>query len=423
MSDMSSMNRESKKRQLRRQMITPGHPGPYSSNRVSEEELQEAHQRSRRRKLWLAIGIVAVILACAGGFFYYQQRYQYTTFETAWEVTMSEGSLVGYEPFGTNVLRYTKDGASYIDNRGRTVWTESYEMANPTVSVNGDFAAIADKQGNTIYICSVDGKAGQATTVLPISKVAVSGIGMAAAVLEDSTSSYIYFYRRDGSVLDIQIKSNMAGNGYPLDISLSRDGTQMISSYVHVDDGEVRNRVVFYNFSEIGQNVPTRIVGGFDDDVFQDTMVPRVTYLQEPYSCAFGGNGPVFFSTRNLAGPEVVGQPEMTEDTIESVFYSQEYVAVVVRNTAGEYESRLEVFQADGSPVLTKEFTYDYTEADIDGELIILYNENSCRIFNMAGVEKLYAAFDFPVSRIRKGRFPNTLVVTGPQQMREIKLQ
>ena len=79
--------------------------------------------------------------------------------------------------------------------------------------------------------------------------------------------------------------------------------------------------------------------------------------------------------------------------------------------------------RADGTHVLTKEFTYEYTQADIDGDLIILYNEDSCRIFNMAGAEKLYAVFDFHISKIRKGRFPNTLVVTGPQQMREIRLR
>ena len=41
----------------------------------------------------------------------------------------------------------------------------------------------------------------------------------------------------------------------------------------------------------------------------------------------------------------------------------------------------------------------------------------------MSGTEKFDATFDFPVSKIRKGRFPGTLVVTGPQQMQELKLR
>ena len=99
------------------------------------------------------------------------------------------------------------------------------------------------------------------------------------------------------------------------------------------------------------------------------------------------------------------------------------YAAAIVRNTNGEYGSRLEVYKKDGTHVLSKEFNFEYTHADFDGDLIILYNEDSCRIYNMSGTEKFDATFDFPVSKIRKGRFPGTLVVTGPQQMQELKLR
>ena len=75
-------------------------------------------------------------------------------------------------------------------------------MNSPVISVKGDYAAIADMQGNSIYICNTDGTQGQATTVLPISKVAVSGTGVTAAVLEDSASSYITFFKKDGTSLD-----------------------------------------------------------------------------------------------------------------------------------------------------------------------------------------------------------------------------
>lgn len=426
MSDMSTMSRESKKRQLRRQVISSEtqyiRPALQMPEEDSEEVLRQAHRKVRRKQIAIVAAVLALIGTAVGGWYYYQQHYSYTSYETVWEIPVNEGSLVGYQAFGSNVLKYTKDGASYTDNKGKTIWTESYEMKAPIAVVNGEYTAIADQQGNSIYICNTDGKQGEATTVLPISKVAVSGTGIVAAVLEDSTSSYIVFFKRDGSILDLTVKTKMSGDGYPLDIALSEDGTQLICSYVHLVNGEMKNRVVFYDFSEIGKNVPNRLVGGFDDP-FQDTLVPRVVYLEEPYSCAFSGNGPVFFSSKNLASPELIRQEDMTEENIESVFYSKEYVGLIVRNNNSEYQDRMEIFRADGTHVLTKEFTYEYTQADIDGDLIILYNEDSCRIFNMAGAEKLYAVFDFHISKIRKGRFPNTLVVTGPQQMREIRLR
>ena len=440
MNEFGSMSREDKKRQLRRQVVTPGQPVPSGSGpgpgrnpsvrphpareeaADREESARQAYRRARRRRLFVVLLIAALIAGAAGYWFYYQRNYQYKSYETAWQVTLNEGSLVSYEPFGDNVLRCTKDGASYIDLKGATVWTESYEMKNPIVDVNGPYAAIADRQGNTIYICNTDGRQGQATTVLPISRVAVSKTGVVAAVLEDSISSYITFFKKDGSTLDLTVKTTMGGDGYPLDIALSDDGTQLLSSYAFLENGELKERVVFYDFSEVGKNVPRRVVGGFDKDYFDGTLVPEVTYMETPYSCAFSGNGLTFFSSRNIASPTVVTQVPIAEE-IQSVFYSEEYAAVIVRTAAGEYASRLEVYKKDGTPVMEKEFTYEYTHADIDGDLILLYNEDSCRIFNMAGVEKLYATFDFTVSRIRKGRVPDTLVITGPQQMREIKLR
>lgn len=423
MADMSSMNRENKKKQLRRQIVhsDSGRRPPQNYSEDAEEAARNTYKKVRRRRLTAAVLLLILLGAGVFGWFYYQKNFEYSSFETAWAVDMNEGSLVGYESFGNNVLKVTRDGASYIDNKGKTIWTESYEMKNPIVSVMGDYAAIADRQSNSIYICNTDGTQGSATTVLPVSKVAVSGTGVVAAVMEDASSSYINFFRKDGTPLDVQIKTNMGGNGYPLDISLSGDGTQLIASYVLIQNGELKNRVVFYDFSEIGKNIPNRLVGGFDEQ-FQGTIVGEVANMAAPYSCAFSGSGLTFFSSKNIASPELVTQVPVEEE-IQSVFHSDEYAGVIVKNNAGEYVNRMEIYKKNGELVMKKDFTYDYTSVDIDGDLVILYNEDSCKIYNMSGVLKLYASFDFTVSKIRRGSFPNTLVVTGPQIMKEIKLR
>lgn len=426
MSDMSSMSRESKKQQLRQRVISSDAPIPPQLRselnwEEREEEAAQALKKSRKRRLIMLVALLAVLGGAAGGLYYYQRNYQYVSVETAWQTDMTEGSLVGYESFGNNVLKYTKDGASYLDNRGKTVWTESYEMKNPIVAKQGDYIAVADRQGNKICIFGSMGKVGEATTVLPISKVTISGTGIIAAVVEDSTASYVMFYDRDGSSLQVGIKTIISGDGYVLGAALSEDGTQLMCSVVYIQNGELKNRVVFYDFSEVGKNVPDRIVGGFDDP-FDGTIVPRVFYMNNAYSCAISGNGLTFFSTENIASPALVAQVAV-ESEIQSVCYNKEYVAMVLKNPSGEYASSLEVYKKDGTHVFTKDFTYEYTHLDIDDDLILLYNENSCEIFNMAGIQKLYATFDFTVSKVRKGRFPNTLVVSGPQQMREIKLR
>ena len=41
----------------------------------------------------------------------------------------------------------------------------------------------------------------------------------------------------------------------------------------------------------------------------------------------------------------------------------------------------------------------------------------------MWGNLKFEGNFDFTISKITNGSFPNSLIVTGPQNMKEIKLQ
>jgi hypothetical protein len=418
MIDRNSMNREIKKNQLRRQIVSSS---PQDGT-DSQEIIKKALTRVKKRRIRIALVLFFVLLAGAIGVYEYFTLYQYTQYGVAWNKDMNEGSYVGYLSFGSNVLKYSKDGASYLDSQGKEVWIQSYEMKSPRAYVNGNYAAIADQQGNSIYIFDKSGKTGIATTVLPVVKATVSSYGVVAAILEDSTSNYIYFFKRDGSVLDVKIKALLGGiSGYPVDISLSPDGTQLIGAYAYLKNGTLNGRVAFHNFAEIGKNVNDRLVGGFDEP-YDSSLVAQVQFLDDTYSCAFADNSVSFYSTKNELSPELIRQVAVEEE-IRSVFYSEKYVGLIVSNPEGENPYRLDVYKPNGNLVFSKGFQYQYTHADIDGDHVILYNEDSCRVYNMSGRLKFAGTFDFPISKIRNGRFPNTLIVTGPQNMKEIRLQ
>ena len=341
-------------------------------------------------------------------------------FELSWEVESNEDDQVKYEPFGNNVLRYTNNGASYIDQSGKTIWTVSYEMKAPTAVVNDDYAVIADMQGKRLFICNIDGCQGEASTALPINKVTVSMNGIVATVLEEATSSYIHFFNKDGKALDIIIKSTISGNGYPTDISLSDDGSRLMCLFEYIRDSEKQNRVCFYDFSEFGTNVPNRIVGSFEEP-FKENKIVLIQHLAEPYSCAFAVNNLTFFSSENADSPELIAQVPI-EDEIQSTFYSDDYAGIILKNNDGEFASQLRLYHNDGSLVMTRDFTYGYSQVYIDDNIIILNNEDSCRIYDTSGEERLSAEFDFSVSRIRKGSLPDTYIVSGLQAMKEVKI-
>ena len=212
MNDMSSMSRESRKDQLRRRMITPGTPRRLPEE-DSEEVVKRAHKKAVRRRLRVLAAVLVLLAVCAGVLYWYQRFYQLKTAVPGWErqLEREEGSFVGYERFGENLLKYSKHGASYIDASGKDVWILSYEMNAPVAAVCGDYAVIADQQGNHLYICDLTGCQGEASTALPIVKATVSAQGVAAVILEDPTASYIYFYRKDGTEIQLYMKGILGG--------------------------------------------------------------------------------------------------------------------------------------------------------------------------------------------------------------------
>lgn len=66
--------------------------------------------------------------------------------------TQEEGGFCGHRGFEDGVLRYTEDGAAYLDVKDRVVWVRGYEMGSPVVSTNDDFVTIGDQQGGNICI-------------------------------------------------------------------------------------------------------------------------------------------------------------------------------------------------------------------------------------------------------------------------------
>lgn len=430
MDDMKLLNREMKKQQLRRQIVPNPEDVHIKNPPLPEEETKGGPLSFMARHKRLFLFLLVCLAAAAGSLFYWQRYHQYTEYTLSWEEDLlsgenditAESSFTAYVDFGANIVKYTKDGATYIDSRGKKVWTQPYEMKSPIASVNGDYIAIADQQGNSIIICDRTGCQGTATTLLPIIKASVSAKGVVVAIVEDAKSNYLYWFRKDGAPLDISVKARLSGDGYPLDVSVSPSGDQVLCSYVYMNNGMLDSKVIFYDFSEIGKNVSAkRIVGGFEEP-FAGTLVPRVRFLTDTYSFACSDKGLTFFSSKNLASPELIVQKEIAGE-INTLFYSSDYVGVIALNAEGENSYRMEVFRQDGSQVLNKNFNFSYRHASISGDQIFLWNENSFQVYNMAGTKRYDGSFEDTIEHIAAGRFSNSYILTCPQQMREITLQ
>ncbi|MCD2493353.1 DUF5711 family protein [Lacrimispora sp. NSJ-141] len=403
-------DREKRKRQLREGIID-------SENLEQDEDLREDIKKHRQFRVVITVLLIVVIAAGLFGYHYYQTHHQYQKFSAKWEKELSEGSFSGYEAYGENVVKYTRDGASYIDRRGEELWNQAFEMKSPFARTSGDYVAIADKNGYSIYICDKSGCQGVVTTTLPISKVAVSSTGVTVAILEDSKSNFIAFYDKSGTKLKIEVQTTLAGNGYPIDLSISPNGMLLMVSYVYLDQGIMQNQVVFYNFDEEGQNVKDRLVGGFKE--YGSNMVAKVQFLDDRYACAFAQDRLCFYSLENTVKPELLQQVDV-EGEISSIFYSDKYAGMIVKNENGDKE--LMVYGSSGRLVFRKDVDMEYETAEISGNHVLLYREAECSIYNMSGILKYHGTLDGSIEKlICLG--DNKYIQIGPRFMKELELQ
>ena len=66
---------------------------------------------------------------------------------------------------------------------------------------------------------------------MPILKAETAAQGATAAILEDSSDTWIRYYDPQGEVI-ASFKTAMDSTGYPLDIGLSEDGLLMAVSFL-----------------------------------------------------------------------------------------------------------------------------------------------------------------------------------------------
>ena len=405
---MADIERENRKQELRRRVVDTK---DLLLQQEAEQAQEKGKRRQRRRRLLVFLAVVLVLGALVAGAIYMMKR-PYTGCSQNWrnsftgENGVSESDYEDYEIFGDGFLKVTRDGATYIDSSGKTIWNQSYEMNSPYVSISGDYCAIADQGKTAIYIMNKTGTTGQAETNLPITKISVAGTGVTYALLEDSKASYITVFSKEGAALDISIKSVLDGDGYPVDIAVSPDGTELIASFASIENGTIQNKVIFYNLSEIGQNAGSnRVVGGFTDD-FSGHLAGRVHFSDDTHAQAFYDGGIAFFSTKVLTSPELSQKVEI-EQTIQAITYADDYIGVITDNSDSETSAdpyTLTVYRLNGQTVFSTPFQLNYTNFDIDQDRVLVYNNTTLQLYDMSGTLKYSGNIDTSISRARVAR-------------------
>ncbi|MBQ8947513.1 MAG: hypothetical protein IJ058_11995 [Lachnospiraceae bacterium] len=277
------------------------------------------------------------------------------------------------------ILSYGMDGAACVDSTGAAVWNITYQMQEPLISVQGNMAAIGDYGSRTVYLVNTSGSVGQITTTLPIYKFCISSSGEIAVVLGDTDVTWIYLYNMKGDIL-AYFKTTMRQSGFPLDLTISPNGKLVGVSFAYVDSGEMRSRVAFYNFGDVGQNETDNYVSGYD---YIGVVIPSICFMDNETAYAVADDRIMFY--RGAEKPVSVAE-HLVSDEIQKVFYDEDNVALVFFSDQAEYRNRIELFDKSGNLVDSRETTMEFRGLIMKDNVVYVYSESRALIFRVGGV-------------------------------------
>lgn len=385
---------------------------------LEKHELRSFEIRKRKHKqkvTILAILITIIVLIISVFVIRLLLHKNYSGYKVVHTIKRSDSNSAKYVSYGSDILRYSRDGATAMDAEGNLLWDGSYEMNDPVVDICDKYVAISDRGYKSIEI--FDGKGGKSTITVnnPIIKTEIANQGVVAVLMEGKEADYISIFDKDGETL-VDSRTTEEKDGFPIDIDLSEDGKKLVSSYVSVNGEALKNKITFYNFDEVGQNYESRVVGGFD---FGTTLVSNIEFINKNTVCAFGDNKFSIYGMEKT--PELRFEKKISSD-IKSIFYNEKYIGFVLSNTKDKNTNRVLVYDLNGKVKLDKTMSYQYKSVSISDNEIIFNSAEEWIIWRMDGSEKLNLKFDSNITSILPVKNLGRYIIINNKNIQEVKI-
>ncbi len=375
------------------------------------DELEEKIRQHKKRYIQkIVIIITAVVLSLVGGIAYVtHQTYDKVRIANTFHDEMESGEQ--YAEFGGGILKYTRDGATFVNNKGKEKWNAAYQIQTPVISVKGDSAAIADKGGNDISVFGKKGLKGEIHTTLPIEKTAVSSQGIVSTILKDGNTFRVVCYDAAGNIL-VEHKTSPSTTGYPMDIDISDDGYMLLVSYFMIADGVPTGRIVYYNFGEEGQKKEDYIVA---EETYENAVVPTVFFMDDQTSVIASDGEIAIYKGKDV--PKKISSIKMG-NRIKSVSHDEKYIGVVSNKNG---ENNLQLYDKRGKQILSQKFQGEYKNVKIEDGLVIMYSGKQCSVFAKNGVQRFDGEFDTDIFEIKPLLGINRYLVINANGFEEIR--
>lgn len=331
----------------------------------------------KKKKIIVLAATVVLVAGIVGIYFLIKyQTYNYIEITDTYENNSKDNA--NYKQCLDGILRYSRDGIALLTDKGEEIWNQPCQMNNPIVDMRGESVAVGDKGGTSILVFQRKGLKGELQTTRPIEKLSVSSQGIVSAILKDEEIPLVMCYDAKGNVL-VEHKVSLSSMGYPVDVAISEDGNTLLVSYLHTEGNHIVSRISYYYFGDEGAKDYQ-----VHQEVFSGSVVPVTVFLNKDTSLLVADDALVFYE--GLKKPKKTARVQIKSE-IQSVAYSEELVAVLVKNN-GEAAYKLQVYNINGRLLSESDVDEEYTSMKIVDDKIIMYDGQLCSIFLKDGIHK-----------------------------------
>lgn len=148
---------EYKKPTVRQVVTEQKESSAFGSTERRTSDLFTKIWRHRLTVFYRVVLVLVVIAAIVAIWIIRFNNKVYTGYTVSAEETWTDNSSLDILEYNGNILTYSKDGAVCTDLHGRTLWNQSYEMQNPLVTICGDYVAIGDYNGTSVFVMNSSG--------------------------------------------------------------------------------------------------------------------------------------------------------------------------------------------------------------------------------------------------------------------------
>ena len=258
-----------------------------------DEDMKDYHRKIWKHRIAVIIRYalgVALILLVFFGIRYYVNNRSFSAYSIASSAERKDTLTTKYAKFGENILKYSRDGVSYTDEKNSLLYSITYTMQEPILALSEQAGVVADKNGSQIYVFDQTQQLGQITTLLPIKHLAISDQGVVAVLMEESNSAKLEIYSAAGKLIGDGV-FDLADAGYPMNLSISSDGKKIAVTFAQIDGPRFHSCVAVYNFDNVGENYVDHLVFAKT----YDYMIPEIHYFDNSTLAAVGDGVLAFY--------------------------------------------------------------------------------------------------------------------------------